>query len=325
MKRWVKILIPSLLLTVGVVICALRWQAWFGMPAEPQWTGETIDYVFPTFAQDTVPGFVYSEDGWLDTVSPLSLDLILLGDIHNRLSREDYDSLAARVPEADAVVQVGDWLHRGQNYYRQLLLREWTASRLCGLPVINCPGNHEYSKGIRKTLSPIWSETFPQPCNGPEGVPGKHYYVDFQHLRYIVIDSNPLVRLVYLTRTLTWLREAMSTAGDRYVVVMMHHPVLSVAKGRFNSLIYATFRHALSEVDLAVAGHDHSYMRRTPFVVLNASGKGKEQRYHFQTQVTDTAQTYSVLHVPYNGVNMTFKTYRRSDGQVIDSLYVCHD
>jgi len=32
-----------------------------------------------------------------------------------------------------------------------------------------------------------------------------------------------------------------------------------------------------------------------------------------------------VLHVPYNGVNMTFKTYRRSDGQVIDSLYVCHD
>ena len=156
-------------------------------------------------------------------------------------------------------------------------------------------------------------------------MPGKHYYVDFRHLRYIVIDSNPLVRLVYLTRTLTWLREAMSTAGDRYVVVMMHHPVLSVAKGRFNSLIYATFRHALSEVDLAVAGHDHSYMRRTPFVVLNASGKGKEQRYHFQPQVTDTAQTYSVLHVPYNGVNMTFKTYRRSDGQVIDSLYVCHD
>ena len=99
MKRWVKILIPSLLLTAGAVICVLRWQAWFGMPAEPQWTGDTIDYVFPTFAQDTVPGFVYSEDGWLDTVSPLSLDLILLGDIHNRLSREDYDSLAARVPE----------------------------------------------------------------------------------------------------------------------------------------------------------------------------------------------------------------------------------
>jgi hypothetical protein len=144
-------------------------------------------------------------------------------------------------------------------------------------------------------------------------------------MRVIVIDTNPLVRAVYVTRTLTWLRRVMKEAGDRYVVVMMHHPVLSVAKGRFNSLIYATFRHALSEVDLAVAGHDHSYMRRTPFVVLNASGKGKEQRYHFQPQVTDTAQTYSVLHVPYNGVNMTFKTYRRSDGQVIDSLYVCHD
>lgn len=325
MRRWVKIVIPSLLLTAGVVLCAVRWQAWFGMPAEPEWTGDTLDYVFPTFAQDSVPGFVYTAKGWQDTTHPEALDLILLGDIHNRLTREDYDSLAARVPEADAVAQVGDWLHRGQNYYRQLLLREWTNSALYGLPVINCPGNHEYSKGIHKTLSPVWSHTFPHPNNGPAGVPGKHYYVDFPHLRYIVIDSNPLTRLVWLTRTLTWLREAMNTAGDRYVVVMMHHPVLSVAKGRFNSLIYATFRYALSQTDLSVAGHDHSYMRRTPFVVLNASGKGKAQRYRFQPHVTDTAETYSVLHIPANGESMTFKTFRRSDGQMIDSLYVSHN
>ena len=330
MRRWIKIVILSLLLAGGAGICALRWQAWFGMPAEPIWTGDTLRYTFPTFAQDSVSGFVNTKEGWQDTLSPQSLDILVLGDIHNGLQRADYDSLAARVPQADFIAQVGDWMDRGQNYYRQLLLREWTAGALCGLPVITCPGNHEYSKGIDKTLSPVWSETFPQPDNGPVGVPGKSYYVDFPQLRFIAIDTNPLIRLMYLTRTLTWLRELMNTAGDRYVVVMMHHPVYSVAKGRFNSLIFAAFHHALSEADLVIAGHDHSYMRRTPFVVLNTAGHPKTQRYHYQPDFIDTDATYAVLSIKRSTVSyqpspLMLHTYRLSDGKVIDFLYVKHN
>lgn len=330
MRKWVKITIPCLLLAAGAVLCILRWQAWFGMPAEPAWTGERYDYTFPTFAQDKVPGFKNIAEGWQDTLSPASLDILVLGDIHTNLQRADYDTLAARVPKVDAVLQIGDWLHRGQTYYQQLLLREWTPSRLCGLPIINCPGNHEYSKGIHKTLSPVWEATFPQPDNGPVDVPGKQYYIDFPNLRIIAIDTNPLVRLVYLTRTLTWLRQLMYTAGDRYVVVIMHHPVFSAAKGRFNSLIYATFRRALGEADLVIAGHDHSYMRRLPFVVLNTSGKAKEQRIHYKTDVTDTAPTYAVLSIQRTTVRnhpapLTLNVYRLSDGQLVDILYVKHD
>ena len=330
MRRWTKILIPCLLLAVGATICALRWQAWFSMPAEPNWTGEHYDYAFPTFAWDSVPGFADTDQGWQDTLSPASLDILVLGDIHTNLLQADYDTLAARVPKADAVLQIGDWLHRGQEYYHQLLLREWTPSHLCGLPIINCPGNHEYSKGIHKTLSPIWESTFPQPKNGPVGVPGKHYYIDFPNLRIIAIDTNPLVRLVYLTRTLTWLRQAMYTAGDRYVVVIMHHPVFSAAKGRFNSLIYATFRHALGEADLVIAGHDHSYMRRLPFVVLNTAGKVKPQNFHYKADVTDMEPTYAVLSIqrttiPNHPSPMTLNVYRLSDGQLVDIIYVKHD
>ena len=338
MRKWVKIVIPSLLLAAGVVICIVRWQAWFGMPAEPQWTGDTLHYEFPTFARDSLNGFVPSEQGWQDTISPESLDILVLGDIHNRLQGEDYDSLAARVPQADAVIQVGDWLHRGQEYYHLLLLREWTQSDLCGLPIINCPGNHEYTKGLQKTLSDVWSETFPQPDNGPVNVPGKSYYIDFPSVRIIAIDTNPMTRLVYLTRTLTWLRQLMNSAGDRYIVVIMHHPVLSVAKGRFNSLIYAIFRHALGEADLVIAGHDHSYMRRTPFVVLNTAGKDKKQRFRFTPDKVDTVPVYGVLTVngsersnsvsgltsnsPKDGLRFT--VHRLSDGMQIDSLYVTH-
>lgn len=316
MRKWVKITIPSLLLTVGVVICALRWQAWFGMPAEPEWVGDTIQYVFSSPVTDPH-----------DPVT-----IMVLGDIHNELNQADYDRLSTRVPQVDAIAQVGDWMDRGQNYYYQMLLREWTPSALEGTPVIVCPGNHEYTKGLRKTLSPVWRNAFPHPDNGPKNVPGEHYYLDFPQLRFIVLDTNPLTRLVWLTRTLTWLCEAMHTAGDRYIVVMMHHPVFSAAKGRFNSLIYATFRYTLGQADLVIAGHDHSYMRRTPFIILNTAGRPKEQRFRFfAPEVTSSEPVYGVIELQSPDINLQsqishlkFTVHRLDDGSVIDSLYVAH-
>ena len=309
MRKWIRFIVFVLLLAGGVVVCAIRWQAWFGMPPEPHWTGDTINYVFPYPTGEAGP------------------TILVLGDIHNRLMQADYDSLAARVPDIDAVAQAGDWMERGQEYYRQELLREWTNSALMGLPVIACPGNHEYSKGIRKSISPVWEHTFDHPHNGPVGVPGVSYWVDLPQIRFIVIDTNPLVRLVDLTRTLTWLRQTMNTAGDRFIVVMMHHPVLSVGKGRYNPLIYSAFRHALGDADLVIAGHDHSYMRRAPFVVLNAGGKGKEQRPLFVPEVTDTVPVYGILQsqITNHKSQMRFTVHRMNDGAQIDSLYVNHD
>ena len=309
MRKWIKIILISLLLAGAAVLCIVRWQAWFGMPAEPEWTGDTLSYSFPA-VNDTV----CQKD---------TLTMLVLGDIHNRLTRADYDILATRVPQADAIAQAGDWMDRGQNYYYQLLLREWTNSALYGLPVIACPGNHEYSKDVPKQLSPVWSKAFNVPENGPSNVRGVSYYIDMAHLRFIVIDTNPLDRLVYLTRTLTWLRALIDSAGDRYIVVMMHHPVLSAGKGRFNALIYGAFRHVLGDADLVIAGHDHSYMRTRNFVVLNAAGSPKAQQTILPSDVSDAAPVYGVLTVDPSSLD--FNVYRFDDGQLIDSLYVRHD
>ena len=314
MKKWLKIILPVVLLAGGAVVCAIRWQAWFGMPAEPQWRDDEIEFVFPAFVQDSTPE---------------SLDILLLGDIHSRLVSAEYDTLAARVPQTDIVAQAGDWMDRGQRYHQQLLFREWTNSSLANKPVIVCPGNHEYSKGWNKCLSPYWSETFPHPHNGPQAVPGASYYTDLPGLRFIVIDTNPLDRLVYLTRTLTWLRELQKGARDRFVVVMMHHPVYSAAKGRVHPLIYAAFRHALGEADLVIAGHDHNYLRRTPFVVLNTAGRPKQLREPRLTEASDTVPVYGVLSVKpsVNGeqpATLDLRVYHLADGVLIDSLYVDH-
>jgi len=312
MKRWIKIAIWTILLAVGVVICAVRWQAWFGMPDEPEWTGDTISYVFPTFERDTTLH---------------SFDILVLGDIHNGLNRSQYDTLAARVPQADVVAQVGDWVDRGYFYYHQLLLREWTNSDLYGMPVIACPGNHEYSKGLRKTLSPFWRDAFTYPHNSPIGVPGVSYYIDLPGVRMIALDTNPLNRLMYLTRTLTWIRQAMKDAGKRYVVVIMHHPVHSARKGRHNALIHAAFFHVLNDADLVISGHDHSYMRRMPYVVLNTSGRPKKQKDHIandSTLISSPESVYGVISVPYSDKPLEWHVYRLDDGMPIDSVYVNH-
>ena len=315
MRKGIKIAIWTILLVAGIIVCAVRWQVWFGMPDEPMWTGDTLSYTLPCPA----------DSGQMATDTEQSpLTILVLGDIHSQLNQADYDTLEARVPQANVVAQAGDWLDRGQGYYRQLLLREWTASRLSNRPVIACPGNHEYSKGIKKTLSPVWEETFSHPTNGP-AVPGATYYIDLPGLRYIVIDTNPLDRLVYLTRTLTWLRRAMYTADGRYTVVMMHHPVFPACKGRFCPLIYATFRYPLSQADLVISGHDHSYLRRTPFVVLNTSGKPKPQKPLFTPEVCAAEPVYGIISLPTPDSPLQFSVYRMSDNELVDSLYVTHD
>lgn len=330
MRRWIKIVIWTLLLAGGVALCVIRWQAWFGMPDEPVWTGDSLSYVFPTFKQRHVPGFVGNPFGWQDTIAPESLDILVLGDVHNRLQRHDYDSLAARVPQADVVVQVGDWIDRGQEYYHQLLVREWIHSDLCGLPVINCPGNHDYTKGLDKHLPEDWLTWFPQPVS-TSALPGVFYYVDFIPVRLIVIDTTPLDLIVYRTRALTWLETAMKSAGNKNIVVLMHHPVVSVAKGRFNAGIYATFRYPLSKADLVIAGHEHSYMRQMPFVIINSAGRVKSQKESGRFEFTATEPVYSVLSFPRDTSAthdarppFSFRTYRLSDGVLIDSVYVDH-
>ena len=303
MRKWVKIAIPIVLSAAAAIVCAVRWQAWFGMPDEPVWTGDVIDSVL------TSPT---DEEG---------LTFLVMGDIHSNLTRDDYDTLAARVPQADVVLQTGDWMERGQEYYRQQLLREWSHSALNGKPVIACPGNHEYNKGFPKELSEAWQKTFYAPS--VEGIKGANYYVDFPFMRLIVLDTNPMDRIVEMTRLLTWLRKAMYGAEGKYIVVMMHHPVLSAAKGRFNAGVYTTFRYALSQTDLVLCGHDHNYVRKGSFVMLNTAGKVKPLRKSLQADVISQDFVYGVLTADEAG--LSFKVFRRNDGVAIDSLYVKHD
>lgn len=258
MRRF-RIISLAIVLTAVAVLCAVRWHAWFAMPSEPEWTADTLDIHFHTIPTEAE-------------------SILIFGDVHNSISHEQYAAIAARHPEIDAYAQLGDFMERGYFYYAQLLAHQLDSTVFDSLPVICCAGNHEYSKGIRRVLYSEWKTMFPQPENGPINFIGRSYYIDFPYLRYIVIDTNGIHDLRDFTRVVTWLKSVLRftdsparSAVQPFTVVMMHHPVLSSARGRFNMGVFLFFYRTLRQhADLVLAGHDHNYARRLPFVNLSS-------------------------------------------------------
>lgn len=264
-----------MLLAGGAFLCSIRWQAWFGMPPEPEYYGDTLSHTFQTFVGDTVPGFYYDGLYWQDQTNPDTFSILLLGDIHSQMDSAQYSRLTVRHPEVDVYAQLGDWVERPYFYYYQHLYHALRGTRLDSIPVLHTPGNHEFIKGVFRHLPDSWYATFPAPDNGPIDFLGSTYYVDFPRLRFVSVDTHSLRRLVHYTRLQAWLRAVIEPvhAEGRMVIVQMHHPAFACAPHRYHVLNRLFIEPVLDEADVVFSGHDHLYCRQLPFVVINSSRK----------------------------------------------------
>ena len=255
MKRIIGWIIILCILAGGATTCAIRWEAWFGNPPEPEWTGERINHRFMTMNNDSV----------LRALQRDTLSFLLLGDIHNSLTNSDMSHISERHSDIQFWAQMGDWMERPYLYYEQMIYQSLQGTRLDSLPIVAIPGNHEYLKGVVKTLPEHWKTIFPNPQNGPARFLGTTYYVDFPQLRLIALDTDGLHRVSDYTQVAFWLKNTLRNAGNKFTVVMMHHPVYSSAQGRSNPLMWLAFHSAMREADIVVSGHDHNYARRTEY------------------------------------------------------------
>ena len=319
--RAFKIILTILILAGVIVLCVVRWNAWFGNPPEPQWTGDTIEYSFFTFGQDSVPGFGHNGIAWEECDDPDTLQIILFGDIHNSVAHSQFEAVANRHPHTDLYAQLGDFVERGYFFYNQELYHELHGTAFENLPIINVPGNHEYQKGVRRTLPEYWSETFRQPLNGPLGFEGSTYFVDFDNLRLIAINTNGLQHLHEFTRVNAWTKRTIQTAGDRFVMVIMHHPVHSNGVGRQNIAITATFIRALSQADLVFAGHDHNYSRRLPYINISSATKSYLHKLNKRdARVASGLQLYENITV--YGDTLHLQTLLLDSGEIYDEVLI---
>ncbi len=201
------------------------------------------------------------------SASPEPFSFIYFGDAQN-----DIRSMWSRVvreawsdaPKASFTLHAGDLVNRAESD------AEWGEWFGAGgwlnamIPVVATPGNHEYlsarnpdgSKGRR--VSHHWRPQFTLPTNGPAGLEETAYYLDYQNVRIISLNSNERHQ-----EQAAWLEQVLSKNDKTWTVITFHHPIFSMARGRDNPELRQLWKPIFDRhrVDLVLTGHDHTYGR----------------------------------------------------------------
>jgi len=212
---------------------------------------------------------------------PEPFTFLYYGDAQNDL--RDFWSRVVRESILDAhqsrfIVHAGDLINSANND------AEWGDWFQAGgwlngtIPSVPTPGNHEYASisissllGLKKEektdtkqptrksgLSKHWRPQFTLPENGPPGLEETVYYMDYQGVRLVSLNSNELQ-----SEQVPWLEEVLANNPNRWTILTFHHPIYSPAKGRDNKSLREKWRPIIDKyrVDLVLTGHDHTYGR----------------------------------------------------------------
>ena len=206
---------------------------------------------------------------------------IYLGDVQN-----DIKSLGSRTlrqayshfPEADFMLFVGDIVSTSNEaYWREFF---YAGGWIFGMmPSIVTPGNHEFdsNEGKPRTFSKHWNQIYQMSDNTPaEKYKNRNYYIDYQGTRFVSLDSPSLGNYPEdSTLVLGWLEKTLSENPNTWTVVFTHYPIYSCSQGRNNERYRNAVQPILEKynVDLVLAGHDHTYCRG--FNTENVMVKGK--------------------------------------------------
>lgn len=206
---------------------------------------------------------------------------IYLGDFQN-----DIKSLGSRAirqayshfPNADFMLFVGDIVNRSnEEYWREFFYAgDWIFGMM---PSIVTPGNHEFdsNEGNPRTFSKHWNQIYQMPDNTlAEKYKNRNYYIDYQRTRFVSLDSPSLGNYPEdSTLVLNWLEKTLSENPNTWTVVFTHYPIYSCSQGRNNERYRNAVQPILEKhnVDLVLAGHDHTYCRG--FNTENVMVKGK--------------------------------------------------
>ena len=197
---------------------------------------------------------------------------IYFGDAQNavkshfsRVIREAFST----APRAQVMVHAGDLVNSRSGDEHDDEWGEWfDAGSFINSMLVNvaAAGNHEYipQKTGPRTLLPQWPVHFHFPDNGPDPLKSTVYFMDYQGVRYISLDSQQALQdQAMLKLQAEWLRNVLSANPNRWTVVIYHHPMFSVSQGRDNPALRAQWQPIFDEfnVDLVLQGHDHTYGR----------------------------------------------------------------
>lgn len=209
-----------------------------------------------------------------ETFAPFKF--VFFGDPQNdikSLCSRIFHAAYAKAPDARFWLFTGDIVNSGDqdNLWGELYYAFGWISRTT--PMIFAPGNHEYKKTPgaapkveankqiqleQRALTPLWQSQFTLPENGPKGLEEEAYYIDYQNVRFVMLNGNELIE-----EQSKWLKKVLADNPQRWTIVAVHQPFFSTGEDRDNPYQRKLFTPIFDKysVDLVLQGHDHTYGR----------------------------------------------------------------
>lgn len=267
---------------------------------------------------------------------------IYLGDAQNDI-RSKWSRVIRRAfsqePDARFIIHTGDLINRSNND------QEWGEWHYGGgfingmIPSVPSPGNHEYVRNEKRKLilDPHWGMQYTLPGNGPAGLEESVYYIDYQNLRVISLDSQMIILDEASAKVqYEWLEKFLKENTKLWTVITFHHPIFSTAKSRDNKEFRERFKPLFDKyhIDLVLQGHDHTYSRGQnlprglsgreasgPVYLVSVAGPKmyKVDGAKWMNVSLENTQLFQVIHI--DGKNLKFEAYKTS-GELFDAFFL---
>ncbi|MCX2582770.1 purple acid phosphatase family protein [Pedobacter sp. MR22-3] len=265
---------------------------------------------------------------------------IYLGDAQNDI-RSKWSRVIRKAfshqPDARFIIHTGDLINRSNND------QEWGEWHYGGgfingmIPSIPSPGNHEYVRDDQRKLllDPHWGVQYTFAGNGPKGLESSVYYVDYQDVRIISLDSQMIILDEASAKAqYEWLEKVLKENKKLWTVITFHHPIFSTAKSRDNKEFRERFKPLFDQyhIDLVLQGHDHTYSRGQnlprglsgrdasgPVYLVSVAGPKMYQvdGAKWMDVSLENTQLFQVIHV--DGDKLKFEAYKTS-GELFDAF-----
>jgi len=240
------------------------------------------------------------------------------------------------LPDARLMVHAGDLVNQRDGNFDD----EWgewfdAGGWLFGMiPSVPATGNHEFvyegdDGEEERVLARAWNDHFTLPDQGPDELVNSVYHVDYQGVRFIILNSTSALDHGTAELQAAWLEGVLRDNPNRWTVVSYHHPMYSVSLGRDNPPLREHWKPLFDRygVDLVLQGHDHSYGRMgenlphgttafdggtgTMYVVSVSGPKmyfASEDSRATMTRVGEDVQLYQIVHVDHDRIRFESRT-----------------
>ncbi|OWK29921.1 purple acid phosphatase family protein [Sphingomonas mucosissima] len=247
------------------------------------------------------PGTAYvyrvkGADGWSEwlpfhtpAASPAPFTFLYFGDTQNRIlevaSRVIRQAFRSTADPA-LVVHAGDLVAQREEKAHDDEWGEWAAAggyNYATIQQLPATGNHEYvdvpgpAGQENRLIGPHWQPSFTLPRNGAPGAEATSYFVDWQGVRFIVLDGTSALDLGTLASQTRWLDATLAASKARWNVVLFHQPIFTCARPNDTEELKAAWKPIFEArgVDLVLQGHDHCYSRLTSEQGRDASNRAR--------------------------------------------------